>query len=51
MSWEILWKAVLILTLLAYSFLVVIVIFGGIRNVIDMLRELRMPVQEHNDSE
>lgn len=51
MSWEILWKSALILTLLAYSLLVVIVIFGGISNIIDMLRELRMPVQEHNDRE
>lgn len=51
MNWGILWKAVLILTLSAYSFLMVIVIFGGIRNIIDMLRELRLPVQEQNDQE
>lgn len=51
MSWEILWKAVLLLTLSVYSLLVITVIFGGIRNIIDMLRELRMPLQEDSDQE
>ena len=43
MSWLHLWKFVLILTLSAYSLLVVIVIFGGLRNLVQMLRELREP--------
>jgi len=43
MTWEILWKFVLFFCLSAYSLLVVIVIFGGIKNIIDMLKELSGP--------
>ena len=43
MSWMNFWKAVLILTLSAYSILVVIVFFGGLRNIVQMLKELREP--------
>ena len=43
MSWALLWKIVLIFCLSAYSLLVVIVIFGGIRNIIDMLKDLSAP--------
>ena len=43
MSWISFWKAVLILTLSAYSILVVITFFGGLRNIVQMLRELREP--------
>lgn len=40
MNWELLWKIFLLFTLTAYSMLVVIVFFGGIRNIKDMFRDL-----------
>ena len=43
MSWAFFWKFVLILCLSTYSLLVVAVIFGGIKNIIDMLKELSAP--------
>jgi len=43
MSWAQFWKIVLIFCLSAYSLLVIIVIFGGIGNIIDMLKELSAP--------
>lgn len=43
MSWALFWKIVLIFCLSAYSLLVVIVIFGGIGNIIDMLKDLSAP--------
>jgi|GEM_PF-993663 hypothetical protein len=43
MSWAILWKIILIFTLSAYSLLVLIVIIGGIGNIVDMLKDLRPP--------
>jgi hypothetical protein len=43
MNWELLWKIVLIFTLAGYSLLVIIVIFGGVGNIVDMLRDLRKP--------
>jgi hypothetical protein len=43
MNWTLFWKIVLILTLSAYSLLVVVVFFGGLRNIVQMLRELREP--------
>lgn len=43
MNWELLWKSVLIFTLSAYSLLVIVVMFGGIRNIVDMLRDLSNP--------
>lgn len=43
MNWTLLWKIVLILTLSAYSLLVIVVFFGGLRNIVQMLRELREP--------
>lgn len=43
MNWALFWKLVLIFCLSAYSLLVVIVIFGGIGNIIDMLKELSAP--------
>jgi hypothetical protein len=48
MNWVVFWKAVLIFTLIGYSILAVIVFFGGIRNVADMLRELRAPLDERD---
>jgi hypothetical protein len=46
MNWVLLWKFVLIFTLSAYSLLVVIVIFGGLRNIVEMLKELSAPREE-----
>lgn len=43
MSWALFWKIVLIFCLSAYSILVVAVISGGIKNIIDMLKELGAP--------
>jgi hypothetical protein len=43
MTWAQFWKIVLIFCLSAYSILVLIVIFGGIRNIIDMLKDLSAP--------
>ena len=41
MTWEFLWKSVLLFTLFGYAVLVVIVIIGGSSNVIDMLKDLK----------
>ena len=49
MSWEGLWKFVLLLTLGGYSILVVIVFFGGLRNIVQMLRELRQPLDSTSE--
>jgi hypothetical protein len=46
MTWELLWKLVLILTLGAYATLVVVVFCGGLRNIADMFRDLRAGVNE-----
>ncbi len=43
MNWILLWKLTLIFTLSGYSLLVVIVFFGGIRNIIDMFKDLKDP--------
>jgi len=43
MNWAVLWKAVLIFTFSGYSLLVIIVIFGGASNIVDMLRDLTKP--------
>jgi hypothetical protein len=43
MTWAQFWRVVLIFCLSAYSILVVIVIIGGIRNIIDMLKDLSAP--------
>jgi hypothetical protein len=43
MNWELLWKIVLIFTLGGYGLLVIIVIFGGAHNIVDMLRDLTKP--------
>jgi hypothetical protein len=40
MEWTLLWKFLLILTLGGYSLLTLIVVIGGIHNIIDMLRDL-----------
>lgn len=46
MNWPLLWKAVLLFTLFGYSLLVCIVIFGGIGNIIAMLKDLSSPPKE-----
>ena len=43
MTWMQLWKFILILTLSAYSLLVIIVTIGGVKNLVQMLNELREP--------
>ncbi len=41
MNWVLLWKIVLITTIVSYSGLIVIVFFGGLKNIKDMLKDLR----------
>jgi hypothetical protein len=43
MTWMLFWKFILILTLFSYSLLVIIVSIGGMKNVFQMLKELREP--------
>ena len=43
MNWMLFWKITLILTLSCYSLLVIVVFIGGLKNVVQMLRELREP--------
>lgn len=43
MSWALFWKIILIFCLSAYSLLVVAVSIGGVKNIIDMLKELGAP--------
>jgi hypothetical protein len=45
MNWIILWKGILLLTLIGYSILAIIVFFGGIKNIIAMLKDLSAPTQ------
>lgn len=42
MSWILLWKFVLMFTLAVYSILVIIVLFGGVKNVLEMFKDLRI---------
>ncbi|MGB6864645.1 MAG: hypothetical protein WBE11_03065 [Candidatus Aminicenantaceae bacterium] len=46
MNWILLWKGVLLFTLFGYSLLVIIVFFGGIKNIVAMLKELSAPREE-----
>lgn len=46
MNWVQFWKFVLIFTISAYSLLVVIVIIGGIKNIVEMLKDLRAPLDQ-----
>ena len=46
MNWELLWKIVLLFTLFGYALLVIIVIFGGSKNIVDMLKDLINPSKE-----
>jgi hypothetical protein len=49
MNWELIWKAVLLFTIFGYSLLVIVVFFGGIKNIGQMLQELREPIEEEKD--
>jgi hypothetical protein len=49
MNWMFLWKAVLVLTLSAYSLLVIIAFFGGLRNIVQMLKDLREPPDQSEE--
>ncbi len=49
MTWMQLWKFILILTLSAYSLLVIIVSIGGIYNLVSMLKELKEPLDQSED--
>jgi hypothetical protein len=40
MNWLLLWKGVLLFTLFGYSILAVVVFFGGIKNIVAMLKDL-----------
>ncbi len=46
MNWVLLWKIVLLFTLLGYFFLMCIVTFCGIGNIIEMLKDLSTPSEE-----
>jgi hypothetical protein len=41
MNLGLLWKGVLLLTLSSYSVLVVVVFFGGLKNIKSMLKDLK----------
>lgn len=41
MIWKFLWKIILIFTLFGYGILAAIVIFKGIGNIMDMLKDLK----------
>lgn len=41
MSWELLWKIILLFTLVGYSALVVVVLFGGIGDIKNMFKDLK----------
>ncbi len=41
MSWELLWKIFLIITLGMYTTLVIVVMIGGIKNIKDMFKDLK----------
>lgn len=43
MSWIVVWKYVVVLTLAAFSVLAALVLVGGARNIAQMLKDLRRP--------
>jgi hypothetical protein len=49
MTWMQFWKFILILTLIAYSLLVIIVSIGGMKNLVQMLKELKEPSDQSED--
>lgn len=46
MNWTLLWRCMLLFTLSAYALLVIVVFFGGIKNIVEMLKELSAPREE-----
>jgi hypothetical protein len=50
MNWILLWRGVLLFTLFGYAILVVFVFFGGIKNIVAMLKDLSTPsrISENN---
>lgn len=46
MSWSLFWKFILLFTLFGYSILVVVVFFGGIGNIKQMLKDLKSTEEE-----
>ena len=40
MSWELLWKMFLLFTLSCYSILVIVVFFGGLKDIKSMFKDL-----------
>ena len=46
MTWVQLWKFVLLLTLFGYSLLVIIVSIGGMKNLFQMIKELKEPPEQ-----
>ena len=49
MTWMQLWKFILILSLSTYSLLVIIVSIGGMKNLVQMLKELKEPPDQSED--
>lgn len=43
MTWILLWKIFLVMTLSLYTILVIIVFFGGIKDIKSMFRDLASP--------
>jgi len=43
MSWLLLWKFALVFTLVVYTALVIIVFFGGVKNIFEMFEDLKTP--------
>ncbi len=44
MNWILLWKGILIFTLSGYFLLVIIVSIGGAKNVVEMINDLKAPI-------
>ncbi len=47
MSWELLWKIFLIITLVSYTILVIVVSIGGVKNIKDMFKDLNEQAKEN----
>lgn len=43
MSWVLVWKVVVVLTLAGFSLLAIMVLVGGVGNIAEMLKELGRP--------
>ena len=40
MNWALLWKSLLLFTLVGYAILVVVVFFGGLKNIVQLFQDL-----------